>query len=133
MVPQLFLAQTTSCFSHVLANINNFESSISKCCCGSRKSMKSLVRHPRRRSAPFHFLALVPARINISNYNTLRQPSLSQTNMKKRQGIPSDLELRILVVVRSSHVFLEYPSNYTHFRSVPFCKCSPEFRVSNIF
>ena len=45
VVCPFFPTPTASFFSHVLANINNFESSISKCCCGSRKSMKSLVRH----------------------------------------------------------------------------------------
>ena len=43
VVRQLFPSLTTSLLSHVLGNIHIFDLTISKCCCGSRKSTKSLL------------------------------------------------------------------------------------------
>ena len=43
VVRQLWRILTTSFLSHVLANIHILDLTISKCCCGSRKSTKSLL------------------------------------------------------------------------------------------
>ena len=89
VVAPFFPALTASFFSHVLVNINIFELYISKCCCGPRQSTKSVVRHSLRRTAPFHFLAVVIARINISKYiiPVVRQPQLSRKSSKNIKDI----------------------------------------------
>ena len=56
VVCQLWRFLATSFLSHVLANIHILDLTISKCCCGSRKSTLYGVRHVRLSFPPFKML-----------------------------------------------------------------------------
>ena len=106
MVRQFFQIPTTSFFSLVLANINNLNLTISKCCCGPRKSPKYVLRHPCSDPWVAHFCHTSLLIFTFRNCAISLRPLLSSKSSK-------------------------HLCNYKHSRTVCFSSWSPNISFSS--
>ena len=130
VVCQLFLFATTSFFSLVLADIHIFDLTISKCCCGSRKTPNYYCPNFCL-ECPLSKCCCGPHEAQYfdvcNNTSTIVTINIVQTP----QGFPSKLECPFLVF-----------GNHMHFHSktqviicifgVPTCSCASTFHFLSI-
>ena len=104
----------TSIFSWVPADIHISDLAISKCCCGSRKSTKSLLGQLVA-SVPDFKMLLWPPRAQYFDVCNITCTIVTIKLIKQRQGFPSKLDCLLFGLVRPYAFSFKNNSKYTPF------------------